>query len=184
MDEDIFGLIFKGLIRPLLEYASPIWSPYTVYQKEMIENVQRRATKLIPGYFHLSYPERLRKLKLPTLSYRRTRGDMIQVFILTAKEGGYDQSLPCILTPGTNENHDLRGHNKKLFVKSSTKDVRKHFFTNRIVKVWNSLPQHVVSSKDIINFEKNLDSFWENQPLLYDDYTAQIQTGNPKFVVS
>ena len=90
MDEDIFRLIFKGLIRPLLEYAWPIWSPHTVYQKEMIENVQRRATKLIPGYIHLSYPERLCKLKIPTLSYRRTRGDMIQVFKLTAKEGGYD----------------------------------------------------------------------------------------------
>ena len=148
----------------------------------MNENVQRRSTKLIPGYFHLSYPERMRKLKMPTLSYHRTCADMIQVFKLRAKEGGNGQSLPCILTPGTNEDHDLHGHNKKLFVKSSTKDVRKYFFTNRIFKVWNRFPQHDVSSQDIMNFEKNLDSFGNNHPLLHDDYTAQIQTGNPKFL--
>ena len=45
-----------------------------------IENVQRRATKLIPILSGLSYEERLKKLKLPTLKYRRLRGDMIEVF--------------------------------------------------------------------------------------------------------
>jgi hypothetical protein len=45
----------------------------------MIENIQRRATKLIPGLSDLSYENRLRRLKLPSLSYRRSRGDMIEV---------------------------------------------------------------------------------------------------------
>ena len=176
MNEDVFQLIFKGLIRPLLEYAAPIWSPHTVYQKELIENVQRRATKLIPGFYNLSYPERLRKLNMPTLSYRRARGDMIQVFKLLVDEGGYDKSLPNILTPGTNEDHDLRGHNKKLFMKGSTKDVRKYVFSHRVIKTWNSLPKDVINSKDVINFEKSLDSFWKTQTLLYDDYNAEITT--------
>ena len=176
MNEDVFQLIFKGLIRPLLEYAAPIWSPHTVYQKELIENVQRRATKLIPGFYNLSYPERLRKLNMPTLSYRRAMGDMIQVFKLLVDEGGYDKSLPNILTPGTNEDHDLRGHNKKLFMKGSTKDVRKYVFSHRVIKTWNSLPKDVINSKDVINFEKSLDSFWKTQTLLYDDYNAEITT--------
>jgi plasmid maintenance system killer protein len=47
---------------------------------DMIENVQKRATKQIPGMKNLSYEERLRKLELPTLSYRRLRGDMIEVY--------------------------------------------------------------------------------------------------------
>ena len=46
---------------------------------ESIEGVQRRTTKMIPVK-HLSYPERLKKLKLPTMAYRRARGDMIEVF--------------------------------------------------------------------------------------------------------
>ena len=44
---------------------------------ESIEHVQRRASKQIPGLSQLSYEERLRKIKLPTLAYRRSRGDMI-----------------------------------------------------------------------------------------------------------
>ena len=45
-----------------------------------IESVQRRATKMIPTIKDLSYSERLKKLKLPTLAYRRARGDMIEVY--------------------------------------------------------------------------------------------------------
>ena len=46
----------------------------------MLENVQIRATKLVDGLGSLDYPERLRKLQLPTLAYRRARGDMIEVY--------------------------------------------------------------------------------------------------------
>ena len=46
----------------------------------MIENVQRRATKQLPGFKELSYSERLKKVKLPTLSFRRVRGDMIELY--------------------------------------------------------------------------------------------------------
>ena len=45
-----------------------------------IECVQKRATKQIPGFNNLSYPERLKKLKLPTITYRRIRGDMIETY--------------------------------------------------------------------------------------------------------
>ena len=56
-----------------------------------LENVQRRATKLIPGYKELDYKERLIRLHLPTLSYRRLRGDMIEIYkILTGK---YDSAV-------------------------------------------------------------------------------------------
>ena len=98
MDVNIFSSIFKGLVRPHLEYAAPVWSPHLVRQKELLENVQKRATKLVPGLSELSYPDRLRKLNLPTLAYRRVRGDMIQVYKMTCNTGGYDNTLPSILT--------------------------------------------------------------------------------------
>ena len=171
LDQNTFRYIFKGLVRPHLEYAAPVWSPHSIYQKDLIENVQRRATKLIPGLNNLSYPERLKKLKLPTLAYRRARGDMIQVFKMTSKMGGYDKSLPNLLTPNDNE---LRGHSQKLFTHGSNKDVRKYFFSNRIVKIWNSLPEWVISSADVYKFENNLDSFRQDQELLYDNHTVEI----------
>ena len=70
LDENMFTNLFKALIRPHLEYAASIWNPYKVKDIETIENVQRRSTKLLPGFKQLSYSERLRKLKLPTLAYR------------------------------------------------------------------------------------------------------------------
>ena len=80
MDKEIFLNIYKGLIRPHLEYASSVWSPYLIKHIEALEGVQRRATKIVPGFSKLEYGERLRRLKLPTLKYRRLRGDMIQTY--------------------------------------------------------------------------------------------------------
>ena len=56
----------------------------------MLENVQKRATKMVDGYANLDYQERLRKLDLPTLVYRRARGDMIEVY---KHFHAYDQDL-------------------------------------------------------------------------------------------
>ena len=59
--------------------------PMVTIQKkhiEAVERVQRRATKQLPGMKDLPYPERLYILKLPTLVYRRARGDMIEIKLL------------------------------------------------------------------------------------------------------
>ena len=174
MDRDIFSQIFKTLVRPHLEYAAPVWSPHLISQKELIKNVQRRATKMVPGLSDLPYPERLRKFNLPTLAYRRVRGDMIQTFKLMNDIDGYDKSLPSSLEISTG---GLRGHSKKLYKQRANKNIRKFYFTNRITSLWNSLPEYVIKSKDLINFEKNLDNHWKNQDLLYENFKAEIQIG-------
>ena len=74
LDEESFLRLYKALVRPHLEYANSVWAPRFKRQVEVIENVQRRATKLIPDFKDLTYEERIRKLKLPTLKYRRLRG--------------------------------------------------------------------------------------------------------------
>ena len=79
IDEEMFLNLFKSIVRPHIEYATPIWSLLYKKDKIIIENVQRRATKLVASCKNLSYPERLRKLGLPSLEYRRERADMIQI---------------------------------------------------------------------------------------------------------
>ena len=76
----MFLNVSKRLISPILEYATTIWSP--MYKKDaiQIENVQRRATRLVKGLKETSYPERLKLLGVPTLEYRRDRADMVQVY--------------------------------------------------------------------------------------------------------
>ena len=91
IDEPTFLMLYKALVRPHLEYANSVWNPYIT----ALENVQRRATKLIPGFKDMTYENRLRKLKLPTLAYRRKRGNLIEAFKLTS--GLYDTALPSLL---------------------------------------------------------------------------------------
>ena len=80
INRDIFIKLYRSLVRPHLEYGQCIWSPYLIHCKKEIEKVQRRATKIVPGMNNLSYEERLIKLKLSSLNYRRMRGDLIQKY--------------------------------------------------------------------------------------------------------
>jgi hypothetical protein len=71
LDKKLFIPLYKTMVRTQLDYATSVWAPYKKKHIYMIENVQKRATKQIPRIKNLSYEERLRKLELPTLSYRR-----------------------------------------------------------------------------------------------------------------
>ena len=90
LDKDIFMNLYKSLVRPHLEYASSEWS--TVYKKDRIaiENVQRRATKLVKSISHLPYNDRLRVL--PTLEYRRERADVTKVYKILHNIDNVDKS--------------------------------------------------------------------------------------------
>ena len=80
LDSKLFQKLYTTFVRPHLEYAQAVWSPHLIKHINMIENVQKRATKLVDGLHDLGYPERLKRVDLPTLSHRRTRGDMIEIF--------------------------------------------------------------------------------------------------------
>ena len=79
LDCYLFKKLYVTFVRPHLEYAQSVWSPYLKKHVNAIEKVQMRATKLVDGLANLNYEERLRKLDLPTLAYRRMRGDMIEL---------------------------------------------------------------------------------------------------------
>ena len=163
LDESSFLMLYKALVRPHVEYANQIWSPYLKKDINSIENVQRRATKQIAGMQNLTYEERLRKLKLPTLAYRRLRGDMIETYkILTEK---YDrQACEGFFELNTTS---TRGHNLKLAKRHCKTNVRKYSFTFRVIDTWNSLPQQVVSAPSVKTFESKLDQHWATLPLKY-----------------
>ena len=68
------------MVRPHLEYGNAIWGPTYMGDLKLVEGVQRRATKLIPHLYNVPYEDRLKELNLPSMEYRRKRGDMIQCF--------------------------------------------------------------------------------------------------------
>ena len=72
--------LYTSLVRPILECGNVAWAPTLKRDQQMIENIQRRTTKLVPELKNLEYGDRLRALKLPNLYYRRARGDMIETY--------------------------------------------------------------------------------------------------------
>ena len=74
---------YKSLIRPHLEFCTSAWSPYYAKDKVLIEKIQRRFTRMIPHLRHLSYEERLAKLRLWSLEDRRIRSDLLEVYKMT-----------------------------------------------------------------------------------------------------
>ena len=99
MDESGFILLYKSMVRPHLEYGMQtrsVWCPYKLGDKKEIEKVQKRATKLIINFKNMSYTDRLQRLNLPTIKYRRLRGDMIEVFKITHEIYDPDVSLKLV----------------------------------------------------------------------------------------
>ena len=95
------------------------------------------------------------ELKLPTLKYRRIRGNMIEVYKLLMNK--YDDNTVHL---DINIDTRTRGHIKKLVVKRCHYDVRKYSFCIRVVNIWNSLPNEVISATSVNSFKNRLDLFW------------------------
>ena len=178
LDSQIFPKIFKSMIRPHLEYAAPVWSPYLKNEITKLEQVQRRATKQIPDLKDMSYKERLIKLRLPTLAYRRMRGDLIEVYKLLSNK--YDTQVFDLLSlhRDMNPNSTTRGHSLKLCKKRFHHKFSQYTFTRRVVDLWNQLPEQVVNATSLISFEKLLDKHCDILIIKYDFDTA-MQQPNP-----
>ena len=146
-------------MRPHLEYANPVWSPYLVKDIKRIESVQRQFTKKITGLRSLKYEDRLKKLKLPSLVYRRKRGDMIECYKLTHHI--HDPlTTKSLFQLDTDSN--TRTNSYKLKKPRFNTQKYQHFFTNRIINPWNGLPAHIVNAKDLNTFKNKLDRHWGN----------------------
>ena len=150
---EVMLTLYNSLVRPHLEYAVQFWSPNYKKDIELLERVQRRATKMIPSLRSLAYEERLKKLKLFTLEKRRLRGDMIQVFKYLNKFNNVDHSN--ILQFHTNLR--TRNNGRPLQEKRCHTDIGRNFFSNRVVRYWNKLPAEVVNAKTINTFKHRID---------------------------
>lgn len=153
--KDVIVRLYKALVRPRLEFCVQAWSPYLRKDIDMIERVQRRATKLIDGCSSMSYEKRLEETELIPMEKRRVRGDLIQVFKLLK---GIDRLDYRIFFEKQTMNR-TRGHNCRLIKVRSNLDIRKYFFSQRVVNIWNKLPQNIVEADTVNSFKNRLDKF-------------------------
>ena len=165
LDKCIFNHLYKSLVRSILEYGQSVWSPHLIRQSQAIERVQRRATKLLPEIAHLEYSERLEYLQLPSLKYRRLRGDLIQLYHLTHKD---IQSTTSNQLLSFHSSYNTRGHQFKLSKESCNTNAKKLSFPNRIITNWNKLPTSIINAKDINKFKELLDLHLDKEKFIYD----------------
>ena len=150
--------LFKSLVRPIIEYGNAVWCPHLRKHINLIEGVQRLFTKCVIGTKDLSYEERLKFLGLPSLEFRRFRGDLIETYKIC--KGVYDPATTSSLFV-TNSSDRTRTNGLKLTKQVTNSSQYQHFFTNRVINYWNILPTHVVNAKSTNAFKNYIDNFFK-----------------------
>ena len=143
------------MVRPHLEYGNMIWGPFYAGDKKAVESVQRRATKLIPELREKSYVERLRALDIPSLEYRRSRGDMIWCYKIF-------NGMVTLGPPSTTRSSTF-GHHQRILRQRATNRARINAFSQRVIENWNDLPKKVIEATSVNDFKNKLDEHWKQR---------------------
>ena len=157
-DEKVWVKLYTTYVRPYLEYSTPAWNPW--YEKDILtlEKVQERALKQVTTLGHLAYHEKLLHLGLMSLKDRRTRFDLCQVWKIL---NGHDDTDETTWFRRTEVN-SLRQTRftstaQSLIEPRCNGDIRRNFFTVRVVKPWNNLPDPIKNSHTLKSFKIQYD---------------------------
>jgi len=145
-------LFFITYVRPLLEFASPVWNPISQSLINRLESVQRYFTNKIPTCTFLPYNRRLEILNLDSLQKRRTVADLALIFSIL--NGTTNTSLYPHLTianPSVTRGHDLRIIRPIFNLSASNQN-----FISRICPIWNTLPMSILTARTKTGFKKNI----------------------------
>lgn len=168
VEQETRKILYITLVRSQLEYASNLWSPYTTQKRALIENVQRRATKFILNYSSrdVSYKDRLVKLKLLPLEYRREIADVAMLH--KYRSGKLKVDFSNLYVPSSshyttrrsdsNNYRELSSHKQSYYYNS---------FFPRSIRLWNKLPHALKISETVSKLKRQLFSIYQGKLLTY-----------------
>ena len=158
-DKNTWISLYKTYVRPHLEYCVQAWNPWLNKDIEMLENVQKRAVRMVTNLKGNSYEEKLKEVGLTSLAERRSRGDMIQVWKILHN---HDNVKNCWFKMASESLRTTRLTSSawNLTLPITNSDLRRNFFSIRVINNWNALPEHIKSAKSL-NLFKNYFDIWQ-----------------------
>ncbi|PKU45884.1 hypothetical protein llap_3826 [Limosa lapponica baueri] len=150
--------LYSTRMRSHLEYFVQLWGLHHKKDMDLLEKVQKRATKMIKGLEHLSYEDRLRESMLSSLEKRRLWGDLMVAFQYLKR--AYRRDGEGLFVRECSDRK--RGNHFKLKEGRFRLDIKKKFFTVRVVRHWNRLPREVADASPLEVFKVRLDGLLSN----------------------
>ena len=166
--------LYKTFVRPKLEYAVAVWNPWLKKDEEVMEKVQQRFVRLLSDVRGDTYEDRLKSAGLTTLSERRTRGDMIETFktmkginrvnreewfrVQVEEEHRPTRSNTVVV------GEELERRSEVIVGQRARLEVRRNFFTVRVEKEWNCLPEVVKMQRTVNGFKNAYDRWRQGVP--------------------
>ena len=180
--------MYKAIVRFHLEYCIQAWRPcrkkdiiiyiYYIYiYIHMLERIQRRATKMIPGLRYLCYEEQLKECGLTTLKTRLLRGYQIEMFKIWKWYENIDRNIFVSLK----KDNRTRGHEVTLVKDQCRLDIRKYSLSQSTINEWNKLSTDCVTASCLNMFKNKVDISQESElhidkPMALDKPMASLST--------
>ena len=164
--------LYKTFVRPKMEFSAAVWSPWTMKDEEILERVQKRLVRSLSDCHGDSYEEKLKKAGLTTLKERRVRGDLIEAYKTlkgmnsVEKTEWFDIRTNETTRPTRGNTVIVDGDEKMkietLYKNQAAGEIRNNFFTVRVVRSWNELPEIVKGAKTVNGFKSAYDT-WKSR---------------------
>ena len=168
---EMFLSLYKTFVRSQMEHAVQLWNPWLHKDIDVLEKVQKRALRLISGLSG-DYEEKLGLVGLPTLENRRKRGDLIQTFKIIRNLDDVDYKIWFRFTSEVNMRDSRSVSEAKLEIPLCRLDIRKYFFSVRVAKLWNEIPNSIRQNVDTTHFKMG-----------YDQFVEDVENGCPPYYI-